>query len=297
MQGPDNFHCCHWLFTASLPPNMGDSILASLSLPPSGRVPSKQSAGAKRSAADPSHDTQTRDETPFITPVIGTISNEDVPFMISTNKRTLRDDDATKENLKFTVVKERENSEDDGVKEGGEQMEEERNAPRRRSGMKRKQHDKRESDEDAEVFSTIRSGGKRTSKSLRDASRLRQGIGDQRTNESEEDGAKMVRNKECNGAVLETCMNQLGVESLCLPEDPSLCSIFVSCLCRQPRVLLNRLSLTSASANRGGRGGKSSHTKRQDRRRKSPVKAPTHKSASNQRQKPDADFPGLDDKE
>lgn len=250
------------------------------------------------SAADPSHGTQTRDETPFITPVIGIISNEDVPVMISTNKGTLRGDDAAKENLKFTVVKEGQNSEDDGVKEGGEQMEEESNAPRRRSGMKRKQPDKSESGEDVEVFSMIRSGGKRTSKSLRDvASGLRQGRGDQRTNESEEDGAKTVRNEECNRAVLETCMDQLGVESLHLPEDPSLCSIFVSCLCSQPRVVLNRLSLTSASANRGGRGGKSSYTKWQDQRRKSPVKAPTHKSTSNQRQEPDADFPGLDDKE
>lgn len=70
---------------------MGDSILASLSLPPSGRA---ASAGAKTSAAGTPDGTQ----TPFLTPVIGIISNEDVPVMVSA-KRTLGGEGATKVDL------------------------------------------------------------------------------------------------------------------------------------------------------------------------------------------------------
>lgn len=283
---------------------MGDSILASLSLPPSGRVPSNQPTGAKKSAVDHSSATQTRDKTPFITPVIGLISNEDVPVMISANKKTVRgaepasSRDATnehldpKENLKFTVVKQRQNPKDDGVKQGGEQVEEERSASKRSSGMKRKQPDGRESesDEEEEELGLTTSREKRISRSLRNgASRLGQGRG--------EDGPKPVSNEECNRAVLETCMTQLGVKTLHLPEDPSLCSMFVSCLSSPPRVVIEKLSVTSASTNRIGRGGKSFYMTQQNQRRKSPVKAPTHKSTSNQPQKTDSDFPGLDDKE
>lgn len=266
---------------------MGDSILASLSLPPSGRVPSK-------SAVDQSDGTRTREETSFITPVIGLISNEDVPAMISANKRTLIADepasskDAANEHLKFTVVKQRQNPKDDAAREGGGQVEEERNASKRSSGMKRKQPDRRdsESDEEEEVLGMTRSGKKRISRSLRNGvSRLRQG-GDQRTNDS-----------ECNRAALETCMTRLGVKTLHMPEDPTLCSIFVSCLSSQPRVVIEKLSVASVSTNRTGRGGKSLYIKQQNKRRKSPVKAPTHKRTSNQPQKPDSDFPGLDDKE
>ncbi|XP_038586277.1 TERF1-interacting nuclear factor 2 [Micropterus salmoides] len=287
----------HLETAASLPPNMGDSILASLSLPPSGRVPSDEPAGAKSAAVDPSDSTQTRAKTPFITPVIRLISNEDVPIMISANKRTLRGDNATnkhldpKEKLTFTVVKQRQNPKDDLVKELGEQVEVERNASKRSSGVKRKQADMRESesDEGEEVLVMTSSRKNRVSRSLRSgASGLREGRGDQRTNESEED-------EECNRAAVANRMNQLGVKTLRLPEDPFLRSIFVSCLITQPRVIVENLSLTYPSANRTDRGGQSLHKHRRSQRRKSPVKAPTH--ASNQPQKPDLDFPGLDDKE
>lgn len=77
-------------FTASLPPNMGDSILDSLSLPLSGRVASKQPK------------ITTGDKTSFITPVFGLISN-DVPVMASATKRMLRND----EQREFTSVKEK----------------------------------------------------------------------------------------------------------------------------------------------------------------------------------------------
>ena len=264
---------------------MGDSILTSLSLPPSGRVPSNKPTGDKKSAVDPSAGTQTRDNTPFITPVIGLISNEDVPVMNSSNKRTLRNDDVTNEKLKFTLVKQKQNPKDDGV-------EEDSNTSKGSSRMKRKQPDESESDEEDEVLCMISPGKKRISKSLGNGSGMFSQVGgDRRTNKSEEDQARTSGN-EHNRAVLETRMTQLGVKTLRLPDDPSLCSIFVSCLSSQPQVVLEKLSVTSASVNRTVRGEKALHT-----RRKSQVKAPAHKSTSSQLQKPDLDFHGLDDKE
>lgn len=292
----------HLESAASLPPNMGDSILASLSLPPSGRVPSNQPTAATKAAADQSDGTQTRDETAFITPVIGLISNKDVPIMISANKRTLSGTDVTKEslepkeNLIDSVVKKGENPKDDGVREDRAQLEKERNTSKRSSGIKRKQSDQSESDE--EVIGMIRSGKKRISKSFsKSVSRLKQSQRNLRIIESEDEGAKTVRNEECNRAVLETCMNQQGIKNLRLPKDPSLCSIFVSCLSSQPRVLIEKLSVTPDNTDRIDGGGKSSYMKQKNQRRKSPVKAPTQKSTSDQPQQPDSDFPGLDDKE
>ncbi|XP_051284718.1 TERF1-interacting nuclear factor 2 [Dicentrarchus labrax] len=276
----------HLETAASLPPNMGDSILASLSLAPSGKVPSNQPTVGDKSAADKSDGTQKRNEGPVITPVIGLISNEDVPALMSANKKT---NEHLEENLKFTVVKQRQNP-----KHGGEQAEEESNDSKRSSGMKRKQPDERESEEEEEeeeVLAMNRPGAKRLSKSFRSgASGLGQGRGEQG---AEED----VRNEECNRAVLETRVAQLVVNKLRLPEDPSLCSIFVSCLSSQPRVVIEKLQVTSAGSNCSGRGGKSLYTKQQNQGRKSAVKAPTRRSASDQLQKPDSDFLGPDDKE
>ncbi|XP_073330511.1 TERF1-interacting nuclear factor 2 [Pagrus major] len=283
----------HLEAAASLPPNMGDSILASLSLPPSGRVPSNQSTGTKNPAADQSNGTQASDEAPFVTPVIGLISNEEVPVMISAKKRTQRGEDAAKDNSKFTLIKPRQTAKVDGVKDDGEQVKEERKASIRSNGMKRKQADRSESDEEEEVLGIIRSGHKRTSQRS-GVSGLRQGPDRQGRNENKDDGAKTTRNDKCNKAVLENCMTQLGVKMLHLPEDPSLCSIFLSCLSSQPKVVLQKLSVTSASANRTGSGGKSFYVKPQNKRRRPPVKAP---STSNQPQKPDLDYTGLDDKE
>lgn len=115
------------LFVASLPPNMGDSILASLSLPPSGRAASKEPTGSKMAVTGPSDDTQTQTETLFITPVIGIISSEEVPVMIPANKRTQRDGDTGKV--------------------GGEQTME-RNVREPLAGIKRKRPDKSDSGEE-----------------------------------------------------------------------------------------------------------------------------------------------------
>ncbi|XP_074554969.1 TERF1-interacting nuclear factor 2 [Halichoeres trimaculatus] len=144
----------HLETAASLPPNMGDSILNSLSLPPSGKVPSNQPTGAKTTRGD---------KTPFISPVIGLISNEEVPVMASTSKRTLRNE----ERAEFTSVKERKSSE-------------------RSSGMKRKRPggSQSESDEEEEVLS--RSGRKGMSGSSRSEARMLKKC---RGDEKEEDEA------------------------------------------------------------------------------------------------------------
>ncbi|KAF3837154.1 hypothetical protein F7725_004618 [Dissostichus mawsoni] len=249
-----------------------DSILSSLYLPPSGKVPSDPPTGATNSFYQ-SYNTQTRDKTPFIKPVMGLIFNEDVPFMIRTQRGEEQAKHATnehwnpKKNLKFTAIKQK--LKDDGTIKGEEQVEEER---KESNGMKRKQPDMMESDsdeeeeeeeEEEEILGVTISGKKRIKHT---------------TSERVDDRA-----------ALKTCMMQLGVKKL--PEDPSLCSLFVSCLRRQPKVILHKLSVTAASPTRT----KSSSVKQQNQKRKSPVQTPTRKL--NQTQKPGSERPGLDDKE
>ncbi|KAM7377217.1 hypothetical protein PAMA_013818 [Pampus argenteus] len=273
----------HLESAASLPPNMGDSILTSLSLPPSGRVPSNQSTGSRKSHANQSDSTQTRNKTSFVTPVIGIISNEDVPLMISASKQTQKGGQPAsckevttglfypKENLKFTSVKHRQKSKDDGGKGGEEEEESNR--------VKLKQPDRRESasDEEEEVLDI--SGRKRPGRLL---------------NESDEDEAETGRDEERNRTVLATSMTPLGGRELHLPSDPSLCSVFLSCLNSRPKVIIDKLSVASAGISRTGGEGKSSHVQQQQhQKRKSPVKAPTRKRKLHQ--KLDSDFSAMDD--
>ncbi|XP_060951631.1 TERF1-interacting nuclear factor 2 [Limanda limanda] len=226
---------------ASLPPNMGDSILDSLSLPPSGRVASNPGA-AKASAGNQAG----KGKTPFI-PVIGLINNEDVPVMVSASKRAATSKDAT--NSKFTVVKERQKP-NDGGREGEEQLEGEREVSNSSRGTKRKQPDNRQSefDEDEEEEEEDDVAGV-TKSGKRKMSSVRQGSGDQRTSESEEE--------QLNGAALASSMTRLGVQSLHLPDDPSLCSLFECCLRKQARIIIEKLPVASAGASRTGGGATS----------------------------------------
>lgn len=259
---------------------MGDSILDSLSLPLSGIVPSDQLTETEASAVEQSDGAQRRDTTPFITPVIGLISNEDVPVMNSASRRTVCSKDATNEymepneNLKFTVVKQKQKSKEDEGKEGEEQLQEEHKTSKRSIRKKRKHPDQRHSESDEEEQEVLSMT---------------------RTNKNKE--AKTVRKEGWNRAELATCMSKLGVKTLHLPEDPSLCFIYVSCLSSQPRVIIERLSVETVSAQQTGRRGKFSHEEQQSVRRKSPIKTAAHKSTNSQRQKRHSDLPGLDDKE
>uniref|UniRef100_A0A665V3H7 TERF1 (TRF1)-interacting nuclear factor 2 n=1 Tax=Echeneis naucrates TaxID=173247 RepID=A0A665V3H7_ECHNA len=254
------------------------SILDSLSLPPSGRLCSFPATGSDTSAVD-----RSREKSQSVAPVIGLICNEDVPVMISARKKMLRGDEAgtskdatstssdPKKNLKFTVVKQTQDSSNDG-------MEEERNTPKRSKGMKRKQLDIRQSESDEEEDYDVTMSRKKR------LNRVSEGKIEDKT----------VRNKESNKADLATCLNQLGVKTLNLPHDPSLCSIFVSCLTYQPRVIVKKLSVDSDSANAAGQGGLSVYKELQPQTRKSPVKTPTRRGKSVQQV---SDISGLDDKE
>lgn len=251
---------------------MGDSILDSLSLPLSGRVTSNQPSGADPSAVDQCGSTQTRGKPAVIKPVIGIISNKDVPVMISSRKRTQRGEESagqqhatnkkpgSEESSDFTVVKERQKADDD-------EEEEERNTSK---GVKRKQGQSQSEKEEEEAGET------------RSKKKKKSGIQQRGGDRSEEESA--VR------ADLAACMSQLGLEPRNLPEEPSICSLFASCLTRQPRVVVKKLPEPPADA-------KTTCKERQTPRRKSPVKTPTRKSSSVQLRKPDSDTSGLDDKE
>lgn len=248
---------------------MGDSILTSLSLPPSGRLPSNQSAGGQKYSTDPSCNIQ--DRSPFVAPVFGTIL-KDVPVMSSKNKGTAGVVDVAEANSKFTAEK----------FEGG--------ALKTPRGIKRRQPDIGDSNEDEEVLGLIISEQKGISKSVKDAGhRCQQGKEDQRSYESEEDIAITQRKDECTRANIETSITQLGVKSLLLQENPSLRSIVLSCLHNQPKVVLDRLSGTP------GRG-QHSYTN-QDEKRKSSGKTSTHNRTSSQHPKPGVNFSSSDNKE
>ncbi|MEQ2278617.1 hypothetical protein AMECASPLE_000747 [Ameca splendens] len=266
----------HLESAASLPPNMGDSILASLSLSPSGKVPSNQPAGVSWSAAERTNCSKPGDGRPFVTPVIGLISNDNVPAMVSARKRTLLGEkdpkDATNDqqdpSTNFTLVKQKPNP----VGVDQEQVEEKRRSSNQSVGRKRKQPDTTESGSEEEEISENASGEKRINRN-------------QRISETEEDGSRTVQNSGCNRELLNSYISKLGFEKLHLPEDPSLCSVFASCLSSSPRVVIQKLSVSSASTRLSGGGGKSFYKEQQKQKRKS----------STGKQTPES--PGLDDKE
>lgn len=279
---------------------MGDSILDSLSLPPSGIGPPDQSTEIKASAVDQSDDAQRRDTTSFISPVMPLISNEDVPVMNCASRRTVcSKDDAPNEchepneSSKFTVVKQKQKCNDGEREEDEEQLQEEHPQEGRSIRKKRKQPDQGQSESDEEELEALSMARPRKKR----MNRLAQGRGDPRTNKNKEEGAKTVRNKEWNRAELATCMSELGVKTLHLPDDPSLCSIYMSCLSNQPTVTIKKLSVETVSAHHTGRRGKSSHEPQQSERRTSPIKPAAQKSTNSQSRKRHSDLPGLDDKE
>lgn len=246
---------------------MGESILDSLSLPPSGRLPSNQSTEANTSAGNlwPTRCAQTSGCTSFITPVIGLISNEDVPVMISASKKAASSKDAAnkqmdpEENLKFTAVKEKQKGEREKQQQG------EKNTNKR----KHLEQSQSESDEESQVLSLSRSGKRRIIRHSQ--------VSSKQTPNKNKDRAKTVKDEEDSTQAVSTCLTKLGVEKLHLPEESSLCSVVVSCLKNQPRVVVEKLAAASVGSHR--RGGKPSHDHQQEERWKSP------------------DSPGLDDKE
>ncbi|XP_078792156.1 TERF1-interacting nuclear factor 2 isoform X2 [Oryzias latipes] len=260
----------HLESAASLPPNMGDSILTSLSLPPSGRTASNPSTESSKSPSNPSRQ-QPADTTPFITPVIGLISNEEVPAMISARKKSMQADEGSgpkdaankqrgpKESPKFTLLKEKLKPNDDqGQEEDG------RSPLNKNTKRKRKQADKTESDsDDDEVFNVSRSAKKRESTYMH---RER----DQGADEDKEKGEE--RDTGCSREVLIARMSELGIRGLHQPGDPSIQSAFASCLSKQPIVHIRKLPSSghSLSGVEGRLLGRTNSIKKQTRSPETP---------------------------
>ncbi|XP_029026144.1 TERF1-interacting nuclear factor 2 [Betta splendens] len=265
---------------ASLPQNMGDSILDSLSLPLSGRVASDESTQIRKCAVDKCTDgAQTTGNLRFITPVIGLIANEDVPCMISASKKTVTPINATnvfidpKENLQIPI--------DDG-KKGEKHMQKKTNSSRR--SLKRKLYHPVQSQTDSDSDEEYESLGMAKS-AQKSFTRVRQTTGDLRTDSTEVKETQTGKNEACNTSVLVTCMSKLGLKTLHLPEEPSLRSVYLSCLHSQPRVIVRKLPV----AHQPGR-------KQQGGRRQSSVK-PAARKPFNKRQNRDSDLPDWDNKE
>lgn len=263
---------------------MDDSILDSHSLPLSGQVALNESTETTKLPVDQSDGAQTTDNLPFIAPVIGLISNEDVPVMISASRKTVTSINATnvftepKENLQFTMVKEKQISKDNDGKKVVEQLQERTNSPKITPKGKRKHPGQRliESyEEEHEVLGKAISDKNSTSR----MSRTRRDLTKDKIKETE---APSGKSEECNTAVLKTCMSPLGIKTLHLPDDPSLRAIYLSCLHNQPRVIIEKLS----AAHQTGR-----IQKQQDGRRQS------HKPMCSKRRNSGSHLPDLDDKE
>uniref|UniRef100_A0A1A8BJS8 TERF1 (TRF1)-interacting nuclear factor 2 n=1 Tax=Nothobranchius kadleci TaxID=1051664 RepID=A0A1A8BJS8_NOTKA len=214
---------------ASLPPNMGDSILASLSLPLSGKV-----------ELDPATGSDAGQTASCITPAIGLLSGENVPVVVLAREKMLQRDEAT-------------NSKEDGGEEEGEGPKE-GGFVDQSSGLKRKGADKTEAEE-AEDFLTSplrkRTNGKKQPRITK-------------SDESEAGGPERGEQE-----LLHAYLSEHGLETLRLPEDPSLCSVFTSCLSRKPKVVIKKLTFAPA-----GCSIKTSFYKKQpqDRRHPSPRK-------------------------
>lgn len=248
---------------------MGDSILTSLSLPPSGRLPSNQPEKGPKCSTDPSHDTQ--DRSPFIAPVFGTIS-KDVPALSSKAKGTAAADPL------ITAVEHKSNTCNESV---------ERRASQTPGGIKRRQPDNSDSEREEEVFDIVGDEKKETAMNLEEAARrLAQDSRVHISDETKEVGAVAKSNDERPRADTKVVPDHLGVH---LPQNPAARSTFLYCLHHKPKVVLRRMSVTS-------RGGNSSDADREERRA-SPVKTSVRSKASSQHPKSDVDFSSSRNKE
>lgn len=213
-----------------------------------------------------------QDRSPFIAPVFGTISNKDVPVLSSKSKGT-----AEAEPL-LAAVEHKSNKSEQSI---------ERRASKTPGGIKRRQPDISDSEQEEEVFDIVGDEKKEMSRNLEEAARrLTQDSRDHRSEESKEDGAVAESSEERPRADTKVVPDHRGVH---LPQSPTARSTFLSCLHSKPRVVLRRLSVTS-------RGGDSSDAD-QEERRASPFKTSARSRASSQHPKSDVDFSSSRNKE
>ncbi|KAL0970180.1 hypothetical protein UPYG_G00238420 [Umbra pygmaea] len=227
---------------ASLPPCMGDSILSSLSLPPSGRVAPRDHSGSKPvsvSTSSPhcskalSDQGQAKNRSFVITPVIGGICSKELPVMASANNRAktsqgaqdFRKEPESMEKSKYTGVQSREeDSEDEDVIVTGR-------------GRKRR---RMRSEEDRRRKRVLRSGWRGEVESEEESEK-------ESEEEIEEEETMSRNNEEDERELLKNCLAQLGFPGLKVSENRRLCSYITSCLLNQPCVVVSRLRFTEDS--------------------------------------------------
>ncbi|CAL9694640.1 unnamed protein product [Knipowitschia caucasica] len=211
----------HLETAAALPPNMGDSILASLSLLPSGKQPSNE-------ATEFGPTDESSHKTPFIKPVFGLISNDKVPCMISASQR-LRSSEAIKDNDEYWESLSESNCKYTGVKE--KQVGESSHQVDIGNGQKRKLVEDGDDESDQE-----------------DVLRKARAVKRRATTKSHQisDACKPKEIPVQNGEMLKTCLNKIGWNKPHIPDNDSLCAIWISCLKSQPKVKIEKLLLTAA---------------------------------------------------
>lgn len=242
---------------------MGDSILSSMSLPPSGRVLQNDLSGSKptsvgalsfQSSSPGTNHKQVKNKS---TPVM--VSNKDLPLMASASERTecgqqdvtpstsreVEQESELMERLKCTGVKQR--SKDDGVREEDVEVQMKRNVQTISNGLRCELEGQPmvKEPELEEVKGRVTRKGRR---SVRDrvSSELWKRSRVEGNRESEEE-MESGRDEETEREHILDRMTVLGIPDLKLPEDPGLSSLLTSCLLRRPRVLISRLASADTS--------------------------------------------------
>ncbi|KAK7910348.1 hypothetical protein WMY93_015032 [Mugilogobius chulae] len=198
----------HLETAASLPPDMGDCILTSLSLPPSGKLPTNEPTDQSPSTS------HYFNKTPFIKPVFGLLSNENVPCMISASKRS-RSSATTGGN-------------NESSSSGPSEVEEVSASQVENVGTARLKRKHIVVDEDSsDDEDVIRCVKRRTTRNSQQS--------------------KSAETSFDNREILKACLHSVGLKTHRIPDNDFVCSVWFSCLNRQPKVKVKRLSLLSSA--------------------------------------------------
>lgn len=237
---------------ASLPPCMGDSILTSLSLPPSGRVVKNTPSVAqtpRRTIVSPGTK-QSTSSLPFIKPVIGLMCNKDLPIMSSARRRTGTSPDSlpapgdseSTGSSKYTRLKLTSTCAGNGVREddGGVedtemdvQMENER------------QHELREQTRDGRSESTEKEARvtRRGIKRRRNMEEELKELPEENNRDDEEEKESITdRERVTKESLKSDRMATFGTSASKPMDDQALSSLVKACLHSRPVVLLQRLN-------------------------------------------------------
>ncbi|XP_046870057.1 TERF1-interacting nuclear factor 2 isoform X2 [Hypomesus transpacificus] len=227
---------------ASLPPCLGDTILSSLSLPPSRKV-RESSPSVMQTGPLATNHRQPRDSLPFIDPVIGRMSTKDLPIMLAARRRAGSDPVGLRDSLeqsdstgssKCTALKRISTHLGNTAREEVEEMHVQvKSAAQHEPGKKTRDEGSEATKKDDET--NPGRGTKRRRRTMKD--------GASTSSEESEADEECVSGRE--GASQGDPRNDGAPRSDAsprkLPEDVALSSLVTACLRCQPRVLLRRL--------------------------------------------------------